>query len=106
MLTPFVAALILAAQPASAVEPLLEHALHVQGDGFSYTVFLEADGTYHADIVGVAGTWTVEGEELCVTNASGQTNCQPIMEGLSLGDSWEGENAAGMAVVLTLVERN
>ncbi|MCC5980405.1 MAG: hypothetical protein JJU26_01670 [Oceanicaulis sp.] len=105
MLTMLAASLALAgADDHTSVDALIEHALRVEGGGVTYTVILDADGTYSSD-VGISGTWEVQGDELCTSRATGETNCQPIQEGLALGDSWEGENAAGETVTFTIVPR-
>ncbi len=106
MLTMLAASLALVSvdDHGASVDALLEHALRVEGGGVIYTVMLEADGTYSSD-VGISGTWEVQGDELCTSRATGETNCQPIQEGLELGDSWEGENTAGETVTFTIVPR-
>lgn len=107
MLTMLAASLALfgADDHGTSVEALIEHALQVQSDAITYTVMLNADGTYSSD-VGISGTWEVQGDQLCTSRASGETNCQPVQDGLGLGDSWEGENAAGETVTFTIVPRS
>lgn len=97
-------ALVSADDHAGSIEALVEHALRVDGGGMTYTVMLNEDGTYSSD-VGISGTWHVDGSQLCTSRASGESNCQPIQEGLGLGDSWEGENTAGETVTFTIVPR-
>lgn len=106
MLTLLAASLSLVAADdhGGSVDALLEHALQVQSDTITYTVVLNADGTYSSD-VGISGTWEVQGNELCTSRATGETNCQPIQEGLGLGDSWEGQNTTGDTVTFTIVPR-
>lgn len=96
--------LVAADDHGGSVDALLEHALQVQSDTITYTVVLNADGTYSSD-VGISGTWEVQGNELCTSRATGETNCQPIQEGLGLGDSWEGQNTTGDTVTFTIVPR-
>lgn len=88
----------------ASVDALLEHALQVQSETVTYTVMLNEDGTYSSD-VGISGTWEVQGDALCTSRATGETNCQPMQEGLGLGDSWEGENTTGETVTFTIVPR-
>ncbi|MGP1274167.1 MAG: hypothetical protein ACQRW7_01965 [Caulobacterales bacterium] len=88
----------------ASVEALVENALRVESPSVTYTVRLNADGTYSSD-VGISGTWEVQGDELCTSRSTGETNCQPIQEGLGLGDSWQGENTAGETVTFTIVPR-
>ncbi|KAA5803356.1 hypothetical protein F1654_05985 [Alkalicaulis satelles] len=88
-----------------AVDALTEHALQVDTGALTYIVFFEADGAYTTSI-GAGGTWEINDDgEFCVSSATGDANCQPLMEDLSLGDSWEGENAAGEPVTFTLIAR-
>lgn len=106
MLTMLAASLALmgADDHRGSIDALVEHALQVQTDTITYTVMLNADGTYSSD-VGISGTWEVQGDQLCTSRATGETNCQPIQEGLNLGDSWEGENTTGDRVTFTIVPR-
>jgi len=106
MLTMLAATLALAGADdhGGSVDALVEHALRVESASVTYTVMLNADGTYTSD-VGISGTWEVEGDELCTSRSTGETNCQPVQSGLGLGDSWQGENAAGETVTFTIVPR-
>lgn len=101
MIISFIAALAL----QSAADPLIEHALQVDTGEIQYTTYFEADGTYTTSI-GISGTWSLDGDQFCVERESGEANCQPLMEGLSVGDSWTGQNADGSEVTFTLVARD
>ncbi|MCC5995757.1 MAG: hypothetical protein JJU18_05235 [Oceanicaulis sp.] len=101
-----VLASIMLASANPAVDALTENALQVDTGTLTYIVFFEADGTYTTS-VGSGGTWEInEDGEFCVSSAVGDANCQPLMDGMSVGDSWEGENAAGEPVTFTLVARD
>ncbi len=96
--------MIAAANPA--VDALTENALQVDTGTVTYIVFFEADGSYTTSI-GSGGTWSINDDgEFCVSSAAGNDNCQPLMDGLSVGDSWDGENAAGEPVTFTLIARS
>ncbi|MCH8489660.1 MAG: hypothetical protein LAT81_06975 [Oceanicaulis sp.] len=105
MLSTLLASVMLsAANPA--VDALTENALQVDTGSVTYIVFFEADGSYTTSM-GSGGTWTInEDGEFCVSSATGDDNCQPLMDGMSVGDSWDGENAAGDPVTFTLIARD
>lgn len=101
ILTTLIAAMALQASP----DALVENALEVSTAAGSYITYFEADGTYTTS-VGIEGTWSIEGEEICVERSTGEAGCVPMMDGLELGSTWEGENAAtGETVTYTIVER-
>jgi hypothetical protein len=104
MLNILIASLALgAAEPG--MEPLLENALQVDTGEMTYVVYFEEDGSYTTSL-GTTGGWALVSGELCVTSEAGDSNCQPMAEDVSLGDTWQGENAAGDPVTLTIVERD
>lgn len=90
----------------SPVDALVENALQVSTAEGSYITYFNADGTYTTN-VGIEGTWELQGSEICVTRSTGESGCAPVQDGLSLGDSWEGTNAAtGQTVTYTIVARD
>jgi hypothetical protein len=104
MLSTILASFMLASA-SPAADALTENALQVDTGSVTYIVFFDADGTYTTS-VGSGGTWEInEDGEFCVSSAAGNDNCQPLMDGLSVGDSWDGENAAGDPVTFTLIAR-
>ena len=104
MLSTMLATVMLAtANPAA--EALTQNALQVDTGSVTYIVFFDADGTYTTS-VGSGGTWEInEAGEFCVSSAAGNANCQPLMEDVAVGDTWEGQNAAGDPVTFTLIAR-
>lgn len=85
---------------------LLENALQVSSSQGSYVTYFNADGTYTTN-VGISGTWEIRGAEICVVRSTGESGCAPLQDGVSLGDSWEGTNAAtGETVTYTIVARD
>jgi len=86
------------------IDALVANALEISSPAGSYITYFEADGTYTTN-VGISGTWEANGDQLCVSRATGEHNCQPLMDNLSVGDSWEGQNAAGDTVTVTVVAR-
>lgn len=94
-----------AAMMQSGADALIEYGLQVSSAAGSYTTYFNADGTYTSD-VGISGTWQVEGNEICVVRSTGESGCAPLQDGATLGDSWEGVNAAtGETVTYTIVPR-
>jgi len=88
----------------SNIDTLVANALEISSPAGTYTTYFEADGTYTTN-VGISGTWEAQDGELCVSRATGEHNCQPLMDHLHVGDSWEGQNAAGDTVTVTVVAR-
>lgn len=87
----------------SATDVLVANALEVSTSQGSYVTYFNADGTYTTN-VGIAGTWWLEGGELCVQRSTGEGGCAPLQEGLSVGDSWTAENpTTGETVTYTIV---
>ncbi len=87
---------------AGTMDAVLANGLKIESASMSYTVTFNEDGTYTTD-VGIEGTWELNDGELCTTRSTGEPNCQPLLEGKGSGDSWEGENAAGEAVTVTIL---
>ena len=102
MISTLIAAIVLQASP---VDTLVENALQVTTSQGSYVTYFNADGTYTTN-VGIAGTWTVNGDQICVQRSTGESGCAPIAQDLSVGSSWQGQNAAtGEMVTYTIVSR-
>ncbi len=101
-LTTILAALAVQAGPMDA---LVENALQISAGDVTYHTYFESDGSYTTDI-GISGTWEIVDGEICVVRSTGESGCQPLQEGVSLGDSWTGINAAtGDTVTYTIVPR-
>ncbi|MCW5725494.1 MAG: hypothetical protein KIS81_11145 [Maricaulaceae bacterium] len=107
MLSAFMMAISLQAapEPPDSVQVLIDNALRVETESGGFTVFFEADGGYSTD-TGIIGSWAAEEGVFCVARATGETNCQPLLEDLGLGDSWQGEIATGETATFTLVARD
>ncbi|WP_203292490.1 hypothetical protein [Maricaulis parjimensis] len=89
----------------SAADILVENALEISTSAGSYITYFNEDGTYTTTI-GVEGTWWLEGSDLCVQRSTGEGGCQPLQEGLGLGDTWDAENPTmGVTVTYTIVPR-
>ena len=101
-LTTLLAALAVQAGPMDA---LVENALQISAGDVTYHTYFESDGTYTTDI-GISGTWQVQGSEICVVRSTGESGCAPLQDGVALGDTWQGTNAAtGETVTYTIVPR-
>ena len=70
-------------------------------DGTVVTAYYSADGTYSTDSVG-GGSWTIDGDELCIETDAGQSGCTQLEAGKGAGDSWEGLDAFGAPVTITI----
>lgn len=93
------------ATASPAVDALTQNALQVDTGSVTYIVFFDADGSYTTS-VGSGGTWEINDDgAFCVSSAAGDANCQPLMDGMAVGDSWEGQNTAGDPVTFTLIAR-
>ena len=104
MLSTLLAAFMLATA-SPAVDALTQNALQVDTGTVTYIVFFDADGSYTTSVVS-GGTWEINDDgEFCVSSVAGDANCQPLMDGMEVGDSWEGQNAAGEPVTFTLIAR-
>lgn len=75
-------------------------------DGATFRWHFNADSTYTVitpDGASVPGTWTREGDNLCVTPAGGApAQCAPIVDGKAVGDSWTVTTENG-AITVALV---
>jgi hypothetical protein len=78
-------------------------------DGASFRWFFNADSTYSVvtpDGASVSGTWTREGENLCVTpTGGGPTQCALIVDGKAVGDTWPVETGNGSVTVSLVAGR-
>ncbi|MEC9249275.1 MAG: hypothetical protein VX501_01390 [Pseudomonadota bacterium] len=84
---------------------LLENALQISSSQGTYVTYFNPDGTYTTNI-GISGTWQVQGSEICVVRSTGESGCAPLQDGVALGDTWQGTNAAtGETVTYTIVPR-
>lgn len=85
----------------STLDEVKTNGLTVTSASVTYTVTLSDDGSYTTD-VGIEGTWEQDGDDLCFTRTTGESNCQELPEGKVSGDSWDAENAAGEAVTVSI----
>jgi hypothetical protein len=74
---------------------------YTYGDGNSVTAVYNADGTYTTDTAG-GGAWTINGDELCITTDDGASGCTDLEAGHSAGDSWDGIDAFGNPVTISI----
>lgn len=75
--------------------------VYAYADGTVVTATYSDDGTYTTDSAG-GGTWTLEGDELCITTDSGAAGCTMLEAGHAVGDSWQGVDAFGNAVTISI----
>ena len=74
---------------------------YTYGDGSSVTAYYSDDGTYTTDSAG-GGSWTMDGDELCITTDSGASGCTTLDSGYGVGDSWDGTDAFGNDVTISI----
>ena len=74
---------------------------YTYADGSSVTAYYAADGTYTTDSVG-SGKWTMNGDELCIETDSGESGCTELEAGHGSGDSWDGVDAFGNDVTISI----
>lgn len=78
-------------------------------DGATVRWFFNADSTYAMatpDGASVSGTWTREGDNLCVTpTGGGAAQCAPIVDGKAVGDTWTVETGNGSVTVSLVAGR-
>ena len=75
-------------------------------DGMSVNYYMNADGTYSmtAGDMSINGTWTEGDGQICLTPEGGEAACSPLVDGMGVGDSWEGQGSDGSTITLTIVE--
>ena len=76
-------------------------ATYTYADGTVIAATYNSDGTYTTDSVG-GGSWTINGDELCITTDAGDNGCTTLEPGHGAGDSWEGTDAFGNPVTITI----
>lgn len=53
----------------------------------------------------IGGSWHLTDEgQICLTPTGGEEACSDLVDGMGVGDTWEGEGADGSAITLTIVE--
>ena len=70
-------------------------------DGTTVTATYNEDGTYTTDTAG-DGVWTIDGDQLCIKTGAGDEGCTALAAGKGAGDSWEGEDAFGNPVTISI----
>jgi hypothetical protein len=64
-----------------------------------------ADGTFSAttpDGQTVVGTFTVDGDQLCLTPQGGEQGCTAVTPGKNVGDTWTQTGTDGSTITVTL----
>ena len=70
-------------------------------DGTTVKATYAADGSYTTDVAG-GGTWTIDGDKLCIRTEAGDEGCTTLAAGKGAGDSWQGKDAFGNDVTITI----
>ncbi len=63
------------------------------------------DGTFTGVAPGgsqVAGRWTADGDQICLTPPNGQQACTQVAQDKNVGDTWQQTGIDGSAVTVTL----
>lgn len=74
---------------------------YTYGDGTSVTAYYSEDGAYTTDVAG-GGTWSIDGDQLCIETDGGDTGCTMLDSGYGPGDSWGGVDAFGNPVTISI----
>ena len=80
---------------------IIDNTYVVAGAEGTIRVDFAEDGTYTSD-AGISGTWTLEGQTVCVTRSTGESSCNDVPEDVTVGSSWPSTNALGQDVTLTI----
>lgn len=75
--------------------------VYAYDDGTVVKAKYAADGTYETDVAG-GGTWSVDGDTLCITTAGGESGCTALAGGHGPGDNWKGTDAFGNPVSISI----
>lgn len=75
--------------------------VYTYSGGTSVTAYYAASGTYTTDSAG-GGTWSMNGDELCIKTDDGKSGCTTLASGKSKGDSWSGVDAFGNPVTISI----
>lgn len=49
-----------------------------------------------------AGTWVVQGDQLCMTPAGGEQGCVAVASDKNVGDTWQQSGVDGSSITVTL----
>jgi len=80
---------------------IIDNTYVVAGPDGTIRVDFAEDGTYTSDAE-ISGTWTLEGQTVCVTRSTGESSCNDIPADVTVGSSWPSKNALGQDVTLTI----
>ena len=98
-------AIALAAAPALANDTMDAmigaEVTYVYADGATVKARYAADGSYTTDVAG-GGTWTIDGDTLCIKTEAGEEGCTMLAAGKGAGDTWRGKDAFGNDVAITI----
>lgn len=67
--------------------------------------YFNADGTFsttNPDGQTINGTFTVDGDQLCLTPQGGEQACTAVTSGKNVGDSWTQTGTDGSSITVTL----
>jgi hypothetical protein len=75
-------------------------------EGAVVSYYMNEDGTYSmtAGEDTINGTWTEADGQVCLTPEGGEEACSPVVDGKSVGDTWEGEGSDGSTLTFAIVE--
>lgn len=75
--------------------------VYTYDNGTTVTAQFAKDGTYTTDSIG-GGTWSINGDELCIQTADGKSGCTALASGKGRGDTWRGVDAFGNPVTISI----
>lgn len=101
-LTLAISGLLTATAAAGTGKTLVEKGATVTAGEMSYGIAFAADGSYSAT-TGETGTYTLEGDTMCLTPSSGEgERCVELPAGKGSGDSFEVAGPGGRAATMTI----
>ncbi len=74
---------------------------YAYADGSAVKATYAEDGSYTTDVAG-GGTWTIDGDRLCIKTEAGDEGCTTLADGKGVGDSWQGKDAFGNDVTISI----
>ena len=96
------AALLISSAALAALPGSLQYKWKItRPDGTSFVVTYHDDGTYTTTNE-IKGTWKLDGNKVCVTRSTGESNCIDAKLDAKPGDTWQSQDATGKSVTVLL----
>jgi len=102
-------ALVAPVAPAGAttIESAFENTLVVvTSDGSQLRYFFEPDGSFTIftpDGERVSGTWSQDGDRLCMSTGDAEPSCAPYIDDKNVGDTWQQRGINDESITVSIV---